>query len=122
MINLLWSAVFMVLLVSGCGWNGTPTRQNDFTPLASIEISAVSSTIAAGTSTKLSATGVFVGGLPAGDITDKVIWSSDTPLVASFPYTTSPNKNRVVGGIAPGAPQSLPQQWGRIRYLQADGK
>jgi hypothetical protein len=101
MINLLWSGIVFVLLLSGCGWNGTPTRQNDFTPLASIEISAVSPTIAAGTSTKLSATGVFVGGLPAGDITDKVIWSSDTPLVASFPYTTSPNKNRVVGN-APG--------------------
>jgi hypothetical protein len=102
MINLLRSGIVVVLLLSGCGWNGTPTRVNDFTPLASIEISAVSSTIAAGTSTKLSATGVYVGGLSAGDITDKVIWSSDTPVVASFPYTTSPNKNRVVGGIAPG--------------------
>jgi hypothetical protein len=93
MINLLWSGIVVALLLSGCGWNGTPTRVNDFTPLASIEISAVSSTIAAGTSTKLSATGVYVGGLSAGDITDKVIWSSDA--------NASISSSRVTG-IIPG--------------------
>jgi Bacterial Ig-like domain (group 2) len=99
MINLLWSAVFTLMLLSGCGWNGTPTRDNEFTPLASIEISAVSPTIAAGTSTKLKVNGVFLGGLPAGDITDKVVWSNDAPTVAGFVTTASPNR---VSGLIPG--------------------
>ncbi len=96
MINLLWSVVFMVLLLSGCGWNGTPTRNNDFTPLTSIEISAVSPTVAAGTSTKLSVKGNF-SELFTRDITDQVVWSSDTPTVAGFITAASPN--RVTGKI-----------------------
>lgn len=95
--------VLLLLLVSGCGWDGTPTRSNDFVPLTSIEIIAelpaieVSKTIAAQTSTKLTVNGNF-SGLFTRDVTDQVVWSSSD--VASFPYSTSPNKNRVVGGHA----------------------
>lgn len=99
MINLLWSGVLMLLLVSGCGWDGTPTRKNDFIPLKSIEITAVSSTIAAKTSIKLSVKGVFLGGQPAGDITDQAVWSSDAPNVAGFVTASTPN---LVSGVAPG--------------------
>lgn len=98
MIKLLWSGVFMVLLVSGCGWSGTPTRNNDFTPLTSITISADYSTIAKHTSTKLKATGNFSGQFTR-DITDQVTWSSDTATVALFSTPTSPNR---VTGVAPG--------------------
>lgn len=95
MVKVLWSGLIYMLLLSGCGWNGTPTRVNDFTPLTSITISAVSSKVAAGTSTTLTATGNF-SGLFSRDITDEVVWSSVAPTVASFPFAT--NKNRVKAG------------------------
>jgi hypothetical protein len=96
MINLICSGFFIMLALSGCGWNGTPTRSNDFTPLTSIQIIAVSPAIAAQTSTKLSVTGNF-SGLFTRDITDQVVWSSDTPTVATV---VSPN--RVTAGLVPG--------------------
>lgn len=98
MINLLWSGVVMVLLLSGCGWNGTPTRTNDFTPLTSIEIAAVSPAIANLTSTKLSVKGHF-SGLYTRDITDQAVWSSGSPAVAGFITATSPSR---VTGLSPG--------------------
>ena len=98
MINLLWSGVFMVLLLSGCGWDGKPTRNNDFIPLTSIEVVAVSPTIAAHTSTKLSVKGNF-SGLYTRDITDQAVWSSASPTVAGFAITAIPSR---VSGIGPG--------------------
>ena len=77
MVKLLWSGIAVLLLLSGCGWNGTPTRKNNFIPLTSIEIVAVPSIIAVGTSTKLTATGNYSGQYTA-DITDQVVWSSDS--------------------------------------------
>jgi uncharacterized protein YjdB len=98
MANLLWSGVIMVLL-SGCGWNGTPTRNNDITPLTSIEIVAIAPTIAAHTSTRLSVTGNY-SGLFTRDITNKVVWSSDTPDVAGFVTPALPSR---VTGHVPGS-------------------
>jgi hypothetical protein len=97
--NLFWSGFIFLLLVSGCGWKGTPTRNNDITPLTSIEIIAVSQTIAAHTSTNLSVKGNF-SGLYTRDVTDQVTWSSGTPAVAGFITTASPSR---VTGIIPGA-------------------
>ena len=94
MINRFWLILCAMLLLSGCGWNGTPTRPNDFTKLTSITISAVSPTIANGTSTKLTATGHFSGQF-SRDVTDEAVWSSASPAVADFKYSTAPNKNRV---------------------------
>jgi len=96
MSNLFLSGFFIMLLLSGCGFDGTPTRHNDFTPLTSIEITAVPQTIAALTSTKLTATGNF-SGLFTRDITDQVVWSSASPNVAEF--ITAANPNRVTGHI-----------------------
>ena len=96
MVNLVCSCFAMVLFLSGCGWNDTPTRQNDFIPLTSIVITAVSPTIAAGTSTKLTATGNYSGQFTR-DITDQVVWSSASPAVADFKYSTAPNRARVSG-------------------------
>lgn len=90
MKNVLWLTLLCMLLLSGCGWNGTPTRVNDFTPLTSIEISAVTSTIAAGTSTTLKATGNFSGQFTR-DITTQVSWASGS-TVASFPFPAYPNR------------------------------
>lgn len=73
MNNLLWSAAIMVLMISGCGWNGTPTRNNDFTPLTSITVKTEYSTIAAKTTTKLTVEGNFSGYFKR-DITDQVKW------------------------------------------------
>lgn len=101
MINRFWSGLLTVLLLSGCGWDGTPTRQNDFTKLTSISISADSSTIANGTSIKLVATGHFSGQF-SRDITDEAVWSSASPAVADFKYSTAPNKNRVTA-VTPGS-------------------
>jgi uncharacterized protein YjdB len=98
MINLVWSGLLTLLLLTGCGYNGTPTRVNDFVPLTSIEITAVSPTIAAGTSTTLSAKGNF-SGLFTRDITNQVVWSSNSPTVAGFVTAVNPNR---VTGIAPG--------------------
>ena len=100
MINLVWSGLLTLLLLSGCGYDGTTSRVNDFVPLTSIEIVPVYSTIAANTSTKLSVKGNF-SGLFTRDITDQAVWSSNSPTVADFKYATTPNKNRVTG-IAPG--------------------
>ncbi len=99
MINLLWSGFIFLVLLSGCGWNGTPTRNNDFIPVTSIEISAISSTIAANTSTRLSVKGNFSGQFTR-DITDQVVWSSDAPTVAGFVIGAVPSR---VTGIAPGS-------------------
>ncbi|WP_191966220.1 Ig-like domain-containing protein [Oryzomonas japonica] len=90
MRNLLWSGVLMVLL-SGCGWDGTATRNNDITPLTAITITADYSTIALNTSVKLKATGNY-SGLFTRDISDKVTWTSDTPTVAAFATTANPNR------------------------------
>ena len=106
MINLLWSGVVMLLLLSGCGFDGTPTRQNDFVPLTSIKVEAVSTdievshTIAKLTSTQLKATGDYSGQFTR-DITDQVDWSSASPAVADFKYNAPPNWSRV-SGLAPG--------------------
>lgn len=98
MIKLLWSGLLMMLVLTGCGWNGTPTRNNDFTPLTSIEIVAVSSIIAAQTSTQLTVKGNF-SGLYTRDITSQAVWSSDSPTVAEFSTASSPNR---VTGKSPG--------------------
>lgn len=99
MINQLCSAVFMVLLLSGCGWNGTPTRSNDFTPLTSITISAAyPAAIAGNTSTTLTVEGDF-SGLFTSPVTAQAVWSSDTPAVADFITPSSPNR---VTGLTPG--------------------
>jgi hypothetical protein len=94
MINLIWSGLVMVVLLSGCGWSGDATRKNDFTPLTAITITADYSTIALNTSTKLKATGNY-SGLFTRDISDKVTWTSDTSTVASF--VTTANPSRVTG-------------------------
>jgi hypothetical protein len=99
MVTLIRSGFLLLLLLSGCGWDGTPTRQNDFVPLTSIEINAVTSTIAAQTSITLTATGDF-SGLFTRDITDQVVWSSDVPAVADF--ATPTDRSRVTG-LIPGA-------------------
>ncbi|WP_188055588.1 Ig-like domain-containing protein [Oryzomonas rubra] len=99
MRNLFWPGVLMVLL-SGCGWDGSATRENDITPLTAITITADYSTIALNTSTKLKATGNY-SGLFTRDISDKVTWTSDTPTVAAFATTANPN--RVTGKLAGSA-------------------
>lgn len=96
MINLLRPGFIVLLLLSGCGWDGTPTRQNDFVPLTSIKIGAVSSSIAAQTSTRLTATGDFSGQFTR-DITDQVVWSSD----ANAEIINAGSSSRAKG-ISPG--------------------
>lgn len=104
MTKLLWSGLLVLLMLSGCGYNGTPTRQNDFTPLTSIQVIpaspsvAASKKIAAKTSTRLTVIGNF-SGLFTRDITDQAVWSSDTPAVAGFTSTAQPNR---VSGLASG--------------------
>ena len=98
MTKLLWSGFIILALLSGCGWNGTPTRINDFVPLTSISISANYSTIAAQTSAKLTATGSY-SGLFTRDITDQVTWTSSDVGVAAF-NTAIPSR---VTGVAQGA-------------------
>jgi len=99
MMKLALSGLLLVLMVSGCGWNGTPSRHNDFTPLTSITIVAVSSTIAAHTSTTLKVTGNY-SGLFTRDITEQAVWSCAAPAVASFVTPSAPNR---VTGLAPGS-------------------
>ncbi|MBK5276183.1 MAG: Ig-like domain-containing protein [Desulfuromonadales bacterium] len=100
MFNLLFSGLITVLLLSGCGWNGTPSRTvTDFLPLTSIEITAVSPTIAKGTSTKLTVNGFFAGLSTPVDITKQVVWTSSSTAIADFVTAASPNR---VTGIAPG--------------------
>ena len=91
MINLLCSGLLMIALLSGCGWDGTPTRHNDLSPPTSIEIVADSSVIAVNTSTKLTVKGNYSGQYTL-DITDQAVWTSETPGVASFSSAASPNQ------------------------------
>jgi len=99
MVKMVWSGLLTVLLLSGCGWDGTATRPNDITTLTSIKIIAVAPTIANGTSTKLSVIGDFAG-LYTRDITDQAVWSSDNTAVAGFVTASSPNR---VSGVSPGS-------------------
>lgn len=96
--KLVWSGLFMMLLVSGCGWSDTPTRQNDFTPLTSITVTAQYSTIAAKTTTKLTAMGHFSGYFDR-DVTAQVTWTSSDANVAAFSAAV-PNR---VKGLAAGS-------------------
>ncbi len=98
MTKLLWPFLLIMMLLSGCGWDGTPSRNNDFTPLTSIQIVAVSSTIAAHTSTKLTVIGNF-SGLYTRDITSQAVWSSASPTIANFVTPSSPSR---VSGLLPG--------------------
>lgn len=106
MKNLLVSGLMSLLVLTGCGGSGTPTRHNDFIPLTSITIVAASPsieatrTIAAKTSTKLQVIGNF-SGLFSRDITDQATWATNSPTVAEFITATSPN--RVSGHIAGSA-------------------
>ena len=100
MRNLLWSGFLMALLLSGCGWSGTASRQNTLTPLTSITITAAYSTIAQGTSVKLTATGNY-SGLFTRDISDQVTWTSNATTVANFVNTAS-SPGRVTG-LTPGS-------------------
>jgi len=98
MIKQFWSCFIIMLALSGCGWDGTPTRNNDFIPLTSIEITAVYQTIAAKTSTKLTVTGNF-SGLFTRDITDQATWASNDTTVAKFVNASVPSR---VSGLIPG--------------------
>lgn len=89
----LWTGIILLMMVTGCGSAGTPTRKNDFTPLTSIQISAKTVSIAQKTSIRLTAMGNF-SGFFTDDISNQVIWTSATPEVADF---TAPNSNRVLG-------------------------
>ncbi|QEM67448.1 hypothetical protein FO488_04355 [Geobacter sp. FeAm09] len=90
MRNLLWPVLLMALL-SGCGWDGTASRENDFTPLTAITITADYSTIALNTSTRLKATGNY-SGLFTRDISDKVTWTSGNTAVAAFATAATPSR------------------------------
>jgi len=81
-----WFCIMTALLLAftGCGSDDTPTRINTFTPLTSIVITSAVVSLPAGVSTQLTATGNF-SGLFTRDITDQVIWSSDSPDDADFP-------------------------------------
>ncbi|MDD2853457.1 MAG: Ig-like domain-containing protein [Desulfuromonadaceae bacterium] len=98
MIKLIWS-IGILLLLSGCGWDGAPTRINDFVPLTSIKIEAVSGAIAAHTSTKLTAIGDY-SGLFSRDISDRVVWASNSPATADFVTPLLPGR---VTGLVPGS-------------------
>lgn len=91
MIKLLWFGFIIMLVLAGCGWDGTPTRQNDFIPLTSIEITAESPVIAANTSTNLSVKGNFSGQFTR-DVTGQVAWSSNSPTVANFSSVAAPSR------------------------------
>jgi len=88
---------FALLLLCSCS-SESPTRHNDFATLTSIEIVAVSSSIATQTSTKLSVIGNFSGQFTR-DITDQAVWSSNSPTVAAFITAQSPSR---VTGLVPG--------------------
>ena len=99
MRNLLWSGLVMAVLLSGCGWSGSASRPNTITPLTSITISAAYSTIAQGTSVKLTAAGNY-SGLFTRDISDQVVWTSNATTVANFVIAASPSR---VTGLTPGS-------------------
>lgn len=90
----LWGAI--LLLLSGCSSDTTPTRHNDFTPLTSIEIVAAPS-IAALTSTRLKVNGNYSGQFTWDDITAQAVWSSDTPTVATV--ITAGSQTRVTSHL-----------------------
>jgi len=77
-----WFAVLLLLIVPGCGGD-TPTRNNDFTPVTSIQLVQPLGTIVENTSIQLRAIGDF-SGLFTRDITDEVVWSSSDAGIASF--------------------------------------
>ncbi len=63
MIKLFWSGLLTVLLLSGCGWDGTATRPNDFIYADFDSDRSSLHGIAAGTSTRLTVIGSYSGQL-----------------------------------------------------------
>jgi hypothetical protein len=102
MLRLICSGVALLLLLAGC--TETPTRNNDFAPLTSIQIVpadpsvAANRAIAVNTSTKLKVIGNFSGQFTR-DITDQAAWSSSATTVAGFVNLQFPNR---VTGLSPG--------------------
>lgn len=97
MLNLIWCAVLCMLTLTACGAE-TPTRKNDFVPLTSIEIVAAAPSIAAKTSTRLTAIGHY-SGIFTRDISDQVVFTSDAPTIAAFNNSAAPSR---VKGLMPG--------------------
>lgn len=95
-----WLSLIALLLVavSGCGGD-TPSRNNDFTPLTSIQIVASPATIVTNTSIQLRAIGNF-SGLFTRDVTNEVTWSSSDEAIASF--ALRPGTVGRVQGVAAG--------------------
>jgi hypothetical protein len=92
MRKVLFAIQLCLLSLSGCGDAGTATRDNNFTPLTAIEISAQNLRIANQTSTQFRAVGNF-SNLFTRDITSEVIWSSGDPAVATI-STSGPEIGR----------------------------
>jgi len=85
MNSLFRLLLILIVALSGCSGDKSPTRHNDFTPLTSIEIKATTATnqLAQGTSTRLTAVGNF-SGLFTRDISDEVVWTTADQAKADF--------------------------------------
>ncbi|MBL0226049.1 MAG: Ig-like domain-containing protein [Geobacteraceae bacterium] len=92
-------SLLFILLLSGCGKGSDPTRSPDgFVPVTSIRIVAVSSKIAAKTSTRLTVLGNH-SGIYESDLTSQAVLVSDTTTVADFVTVSQPDR---ISGILPG--------------------
>jgi hypothetical protein len=79
----LLSLIVVLLGLSGCGVDDSPTRPNDFIPLSSIEIVSQNPAIANLTSNQFTASGNF-SGFFTREITAQVFWESSDPGVATI--------------------------------------
>lgn len=80
-------ALFLLMVFSGCGGGSDPTRNIDFIPLSSIEITSQNPQAVAGTNNQFSAIGHYGGPSTlqfTKDITSQVSWTSSDPAVLTF--------------------------------------
>ncbi len=81
--RLAWFLCALLPLLSACGDGGTPTRENPFVPLTSLEIRAAAGSIAAGTTSQFRVFGLY-SGIFERELTDRAQWISSEPTILTF--------------------------------------
>jgi hypothetical protein len=96
----IFSGILILGLVAGCGGGGDTGLSAGPPTLAAIEVTPTNPVIAAGTTQRLTAMGIYSDG-SKNDLTATVTWSTASAMIATIANVTADN-NAVVTAVAPG--------------------
>lgn len=96
----IFSAILLLGLVAGCGGGGDAGLSAGPPTLTSIEVTPTNPVIAAGTTQRLTAMGIYSDG-SKNDLTATVTWSTASAMIATIANVAA-DSNAVVTAVAPG--------------------